>query len=151
MSFLDTIVSTFTTDEQWVVSEIQKGWQALQTAEQTIVVDVNNILAWITANQKTLQTDITTALGIIAPVAALVPQAAPAIAAATTALDASEAAIDALSGAVISGSTPMSTISSAYQTYKAAASAVSSVVAAAAQQPSNVTTPSAPVTAASSN
>lgn len=145
MTLLTELEQGWSVTEQWVVSEIQKGWNALVSAEQTLVVDVNSILGWITANQKTLQTDITTALELIAPVAALVPGAAPAVTVATTALDASEAAIDALSGAIVNGSTPMSVVSSAYQTYKTAANAVSAVVAAAAQQPSNVTTPTATV------
>lgn len=151
---MSTLLTDLQDAEQWVVGEIQKGWQALQSAEQTLVVDVNGILAWITNNQATLQQAAQTALGLIAPVAALVPGAAPAVAVATTALDASEAAIDALSGAIINGSTPMSTIQTAYSTYKKAAVAVNGVLTAATEQPAAVTTSVAtttPVPTTSSN
>lgn len=126
------------TDEQWVVNEIKKGWAALQTAEQTIVVDVNAILTWLQKNQATLQADIQTALALLAPVAALIPGAAPTVAAATLALDATEAAIDSLSQHVIDGTTPMTVITSAYQTYKDASNAVSNVLKVSTTQPSTV-------------
>jgi hypothetical protein len=126
------------TDEQWVVNEIKKGWAALASAEQTIVVDVNSILSWIQKNQAALQADIKIALEALVGISAVVPAAAPAALAATIALDAAEAAIDALAKHVVDGTTPMSAIVTGYQTYKDATNAVSTVLKVATTKPTTV-------------
>jgi hypothetical protein len=127
------------TDEQWVVNEIKKGWAALESAGQTIVVDVNAILSWLQKNQGMLQADTKIALEALVGISAVVPAAGPAAAAVTIALDVAEAAIDALAKHVIDGTTPMSAIVSGYQTYKDATNAVSTVLKVATTKPTTIT------------
>lgn len=146
-NILQTIVTDAENAEAWVVGEIQKVWSAVSSAEQTIVADINGIFAWLKANQAQIQSVFSTLLNEVIPVAAAVttavaPAAAPAVAAgvaiATTTLDASEAAIDALSQQVLNGSTTATTVSSAYQAYKAAEKAVNTVLTGQAAPPASV-------------
>lgn len=134
MSLLSIFEADAQKTEAWVVAEIAKGWTALQTAEQTVVVDIEAIFGWVKAHQASLLTTFQDALTGIALVGTLDPGAAPVVAGATTAIDAATAAIDVLSSSVVAGSTPLSTITNAYAATKNAANAVSTALQAATKQ-----------------
>ena len=135
MSWLSDFEATFQKDEQWVVAEIAKGWQALQAAEQTAVVDVQNVVGWIQAHQQQILTLFQGVLADAAVIGSIIPQAAPAVQAATIAIDAATAAIDVAAKGVTAGSTPLSTLANAYQLGKDAASAVNTVLKQATAKP----------------
>jgi len=135
MSFLSNIESVLQKDEQWVVNEIAKGWQALQNAEQTIQVDVLSIFQWVQAHQQDILTLFQGVLGDLAAIGSVIPQTAPAVAAATTAIDAATAAVDVLSAGINKGSTPLSTVANAYQAVKNAQNAVNGVLKQGTSQP----------------
>lgn len=123
--------------EAWVVSELAKGWAALKALEaegaqvlQTAAVDVENVFAWVKSHQSGLLSLLQEALTGVAALGVLAPQAAPAVAGATTAIDAATAAIDALSAATVTGSTPLSTLTNAYQAGNDAATAVKTALKA---------------------
>jgi hypothetical protein len=121
--------------EQWVVSEIAKGWQALQTAEQTAALDVESLFAWIGAHQQDILTLFQGVLTDLIAIGSIIPQAAPVVATATTAIDAATAAVDVLSQGITAGSTPLSTVANAYQSVKNAQTAVNAVLKAGTSQP----------------
>lgn len=135
MSLLANLEALIQKDEQWVVAEIAKGWQALQTAEQTAAIDIENLFKWISTHQQDILNLFQGVLSDLATVGSIIPQAAPIIATATTAIDAATAAVDVLSKGVTAGSTPLSTIANAYHAVKTAQTAVTGVLKQATTKP----------------
>lgn len=127
-SFVAKVEADLGKGEQWVVSEIAKGWQALQSAEQTAAVDVQSLFAWISAHHQDVLALFSGVLTDLAAIGSVIPQTAPAVAVATTAVDAATAAIDVLSKGITAGSTPLSTIANAYHSVKDAQVAVTAVL-----------------------
>ncbi len=122
-------------DEQWVVTEIAKGWAALQKETKTAETDLLGIFNWISAHQVGITNTFKGVLEGLAVVGAAVPQTAPAVATATIAIDAATAAIDALSKGIQQGSTPLSTAVNAYHAVKQAQTAVNAVLVQATAKP----------------
>lgn len=125
----------FAKDEQWVISEITKGWQLLQNVGHTAEVDIENIFTWVQTHQSSIIAILQKALSAAGMIGLAIPQAAPAVAAATVAIDAATVAVDTLSKAVVAGSTPLSTAVNAYHAVKAAQSAVNTVITQATAKP----------------
>lgn len=138
-SFVAQVEADIGKGEQWLVGEIAKGWQALRTAEQTAVVDVESCFAWISAHQQDIIALFQGVLTDLGAIGSILPQAAPVVAAATTAIDAATAAVDVLSQGITQGSTPLSTIASAYQSVKNAQNAVNAVLKQGTSQPAAAT------------
>ena len=128
MSFLKNIGKTIVKDEQWLVSEIAKGWAAIQAEAHKIEIDVLGIFNWISAHHQSIQAVFTGVLNDLAIVGAILPQTAPVVATATTAIDAATAAIDILSKGIQQGTTPLSTVANAYHAVKDAQTAVNAVL-----------------------
>ncbi len=143
MSWLSNLESVIQKDEQWVVGEIRKGWALVQSAEHQAEIDVLNIFHWISAHQGdilNLMHNVLTDIQVAASAASVVfPQygipIAAAVAAANKDVQAAAAAVNVLAQGIAKGSTPMSTVVSAYQKTKDAASAVNSVLKNATTQP----------------
>ena len=135
MNWFANLENSFVKDEEWVVSELAKGWQALQTAEKTAETDILGIFSWINTNHSQILAVFSTALSGLSAVGALIPQTAPMVATATTAIDAATAAVDVLAKGIQQGSTPLSTAVNAYHAVKTAQSAVAVVLKAKTAQP----------------
>ncbi len=136
-TFLQRLEAVIAKDEQWVVNEIAKGWHALQQAEETIQVDVQNIFHWISAHQADILSLFKGALTDLAAIGSVFPQSAPALAVATTAIDAATAAVDVLAKGIQIGSTPLSTVANAYHAVKDAQSAVNAVLKQVTAKPAS--------------
>ncbi len=124
-------------DEKWVVSELAKGWQLLQTVGHTLDVDIQGVFGWISTNHLAITNGFKGALSALAAVGAVIPQSAPAVIAATLAIDAATAAVDSLSKAIVAGNTPLSTAVNAYHAVKDAETAVTSVLKQATTKPTS--------------
>jgi hypothetical protein len=139
MSWFTDIFVKVQKDEQWVIAEIAKGWHALETAEQKVVMDAEGVLTYIQTHQAAILATLKVVLTDLAVVGAFIPHSAPIVGVATLAIDASTAAIDALSKAVIDKSTAVSELttlaSASYVAFKGAQSAVNTVLAAKAASP----------------
>ena len=135
MSWLTNLENTFVKDETWVVSELAKGWAALQADETTAETDILGIFSWLNTYHSQIISVASTALNGLATIGALIPQTAPMVATATTAIDAATAAIDVLSKGIQKGSTPLSTAVNAYHAVKTAQSAVNVVLKAKTAAP----------------
>jgi len=128
--FFAKLEAGFQKDEAWVVAEVTKGWQLLQTVGHTLEVDIAGIFAWIQAHQASLQ-----AIGILSAVVPGGGAVGVGVAGAITAINAATAAVNILGKAVIAGSTPLSTAVSAYHAVKDAQTAVNAVIKGATTQP----------------
>jgi hypothetical protein len=136
--FFAKLEAGFQKDEAWVVAEVTKGWQLLQTVGHTLEVDIQGIFAWIQAHQASLLAIFQEALQAIGILSAVVPgggAVGAGVAGAITAINAATAAVNILGKAVIAGSTPLSTAVSAYHAVKDAQTAVNAVIKGATTQP----------------
>ena len=135
MTWLDNFWTKAKQDEAWVIAEFQKGAAALASAEQTLAVDVLGIFKYIADHQAQIQSAVTVALKGATIAGAFVPAVAPYVPATLAALDASQVLIDQLGKAAIDGSTPLSTLVTAFQATKDAATAAAPLLKAAVTVP----------------
>jgi hypothetical protein len=145
MNWFTNLENTLAKDEQWVVTQITNGWNALQAGEKALETDVLGIFSWINTNQSSILAVFKTALVDLSAIGAFVPQTAPIVATATTAIDAATAAIDALASGIQKGTTPISTLTNAYHAVKTAQSAVAVVLKAKTAAPTVAPTAPTPV------
>lgn len=134
-SFLQNLEAGFQKDEQWVINEITKGWQLLQSVGHTADVDIQAIFTWIQTHHSSILAVFQGALTAAATIGSILPGGAPAVATATLAIDAATAAIDSLSKTVVAGSTPLSTVVNAYHAVKDAQTAANAVIKQATTKP----------------
>jgi hypothetical protein len=135
LSFFEKLQAGFVKDEQWVLSEITKGWQLLQTVGHTVDVDIHNIFSWIQTHQGNILAIFQQALSAMTIVGAVIPGIGPGVAAATEAINVATVAVNVLSKSVIAGSTPLSTAVNAYHAVKDAQTAVNAVLKHATTNP----------------
>lgn len=127
-SFVAKLEADIGKGEQWVVKEIAQGWNALQKAEKTVEVDVESVFAWLQAHHADILALFQGALTDLSKIGGIFPQGSAVVASATLAIDAATAAIDVLSKGITQGTTPLSTITNAYQSVKTAQNAVNTVL-----------------------
>ena len=135
---IDKLNTAIQKDETWVVNEINKGWQLLESVGHTMDVDIQNIFKYIAAHQQQIVAGLHNALTAITTVGALVPGTSPAaaiITGALTAINAATAATNVLGQAVVAGTTPLSTAVNAFHALKDAQTAVNAVVKQATAKP----------------
>lgn len=137
-SEIDKLNAAIQKDEAWVVSEINKGWQLLESVGHTIEVDIEGIFSYISTHQQQILANLHSALVFLAPLETVVAGSSPAgaiVSAALTAINAATAATNVLGKAVVAGNTPLSTAVNAFHALKDAQTAVNAVVKQATSKP----------------
>lgn len=134
--FFAKLFTTVKKDEQWLVSEIAKGWAAIKAEAHKIEVDVLGVFNWIQAHHTAIIGVFQGVLHDLALVGEIIPTTAPYVVAATQAIDAATAAVDVLSKGIQQGVTPLSTVANAYHAVKDAQTAVNNVLKQGTTKPS---------------
>jgi hypothetical protein len=135
---IDKLNTAIQRDEAWVVAEINKGWQLLESVGHTVDVDIKGIFQYIATHQQQIVGYLHSALSAMTTVGLLFPATSPAAAVvqtALTAINAATAATNVLGQAVVSGSTPLATAVDAFHALKDAQTAVNAVVKQATAKP----------------
>lgn len=134
-TFTDWVTSVeakFQVTEEWIVAQITTAWQKVEAGEAWVDTELTQIDTWLNSNHAgaiSLLTGVLQGLQL-----AGLPVPAPA-AEATVAVDAATAALDQLAAGLKAGSTPVSTVSNAYQAVKSAQNAVNVVLKSATAKP----------------
>lgn len=135
---VDKLNAKIQKDETWVVNEITKGWQLVESTGHTVELDIKGIFDYIQGHQQQIVGNLHNALNAITMLGMLIPGGSGveiAIQGALTAINAATTATNILGNAVISGSTPLSTAVNAFHALKDAQSAVNAVVKHATNKP----------------
>lgn len=127
MSFsLSGLFGTVAKGEQWVVSEIAKGWA-------TGSADIKGLFDYIAAHQTSIDSAVQTMLGDVNVIAALAGH--PEVSAAATAIAVSAQAITDLAANVDKGQAALPDVVAALHTVKDAQTATNALIKAATSKP----------------
>jgi hypothetical protein len=138
---IDKLNNSIQKDEAWVVNEINKGWQLLESVGHTIDLDIQGIFHYVSTHQQQIVGYLHNALSALTTVGLMFPATSPAAAivqTALTAINAATAATNVLGQAIVAGSTPLSTAVNAFHALKDAQTAVNAVIKHATSKPGTI-------------
>ncbi len=121
-------------DEQWVVSEVAKGWAALDKGVAHATIDIKGLFDYVAQHQTQIDGIAQTLLSDVNVIAALAGQ--PEVAATATAIGASAQIITNLAANMDKGSVPLSQVVDALHAVKDSQTAVNALVKRATARPS---------------
>ncbi len=121
-------------DEQWVVSEVAKGWAALDKGVAHTAIDIKGLFDYVAQHQTQIDGIAQTLLSDVNVIAALAGQ--PEVAATATAIGASAQIITNLAANMDKGSVPLSQVVDALHAVKDSQTAVNALVKRATARPS---------------